>query len=457
MGLRRSKSKSLRTIFIKYILYLGVFLTTLMLVNYLIFGIASIGVYPANYSERIIQKNYDELKNSPKVNMDLLTPMSSFGVYSEAGDFLYGNFPVKYIDEGWDNYRQGKNTIGLSDYIISIEREEEVLIISYPLSMQFKNDGLRKTLPNAELTIIFSFLFQLLILIILWSSRLAKSINSELRNLLNAVEKIEEQNLDFDVGVSSIEDINLVLQGIDMMKNSLKAALEEQWNLEQKKKEQISALAHDVRTPLTIVKGNVGLLKETDVTMEQKKYCNYIENSSIQMEKYLQRLLSITKEEVDNSESNSIINIRSFIDSLKNQGEALGEMKGINITCNIDIEEGLYLRGNEIELERAFMNIITNAVNFSQNNSTIIINANVKNRNLIIEIKDQGKGFSEKTLKYGKEQFFMEDESRTEAGHHGLGLYITNNIIINYNGKLILSNDENGGGVVRVIIPLARG
>ena len=227
--------------------------------------------------------------------------------------------------------------------------------------------------------------------------------------------------------------------------------------MEQKKKEQISALAHDVRTPLTIVKGNVGLLKETDVTIEQKKYCNYIESSSIQMEEYLQRLLSITKEEVDNSKSNSIINIRSFIDSLKNQGEALGEMKGINITCNIDIEEGLYLRGNEIELERAFMNIITNAVNFSQNNSTIIINANVKNRNLIIEIKDQGKGFSEKTLKYGKEQFFMEDESRTEAGHHGLGLYITNNIIINYNGKLILSNDENGGGVVRVIIPLARG
>lgn len=456
MGLRRSKSKSLRTIFIKYILYLGVFITTLMLVNYLIFGIASIGVYPANYSERIIQKNYDELKNSSKVNMDLLTPMCSFGVYSEVGDFLYGNFPVKYIDKSWDNYRQGKNTIGLSYYIISIEREEEVLIISYPLSMQFKNDGLRKTLPNAELTIIFSFLFQLFILIILWSNRLAKSINSELRNLLNALEKIEEQNLDFDVGVSSIEDINLVLQGIDMMKNSLKAALEEQWNLEQKKKEQISALAHDVRTPLTIVKGNVGLLKETDATNEQKNYCNYIEKSSNQMEEYLQRLLSITKEEIGNSELDNIINIKKFILSLKDQGEALGKIKDISIICNIEIDEGLNLKGNGIELERAFMNIITNAVNFSPNNSTISINANIKNRNLIIEVKDQGKGFSEKILKYGKEQFFMEDESRTESGHHGLGLYIANDIIIKHNWELILSNDKNGGGVVSVITPLAR-
>ena len=51
----------------------------------------------------------------------------------------------------------------------------------------------------------------------------------------------------------------------------------------------------------------------------------------------------------------------------------------------------------------------------------------------------------------------MEDESRTESGHHGLGLYITNNIIKNYNGELILSNDKNGGGVVQVIIPLVRG
>lgn len=107
MGLRKNKSKTLRTIFIKYICYLGIFIMILMLVNYLIFGMASIGVYPANYSERIIQKNFDELKNVPKVTTDLLTPMCSFGVYSEDGDYLYGNFPFKYIDASWDSYRGG--------------------------------------------------------------------------------------------------------------------------------------------------------------------------------------------------------------------------------------------------------------------------------------------------------------------------------------------------------------
>ena len=245
----------------------------------------------------------------------------------------------------------GENIIGSLGYITSIQRNEGVLIISYPLSMQFMSEDLRRTLPNAELTIIFLFLFQLFILIISWSNKLAKRINSELKNLLNAVEKIEEQDLDFNIGTSNIKDIDIVLQGIEMMKNSLKIALEEQWFLEQQKKEQISALAHDVKTPLTIVKGYVGLLKETGMTEEQKSYCIYIEESSEQMEEYLERLLLITKEEIDDRESDKIIYIGELINSLKNQGEVLGKMKDINIICNIDIKEGIYLKGNEFELE----------------------------------------------------------------------------------------------------------
>ena len=100
------------------------------------------------------------------------------------------------------------------------------------------------------------------------------------------------------------------------------------------------------------------------------------------------------------------------------------------------------------------MNIITNAVDFSLNNSTIVINGNINSSQLVIQVIDQGKGFSNKMLKYGKEQFFMEDESRTKSGHHGLGLYIANTIITKYNGELLLSNDKNSGGSVTVKIPI---
>lgn len=454
MGLRKRKSKMLRTMLIKYSLGLGVLVMILILVNYLIISIASIGVYPANYSEKIIQKNLDELKNAPKVTMDLLTPMCSFGVYSEEGDFLYGNFSGKDIDTNWDTYTQREYSIGSSYYITSIEREEGILIISYPLKMQFTSAHLRNALPNAELTVTFIFFFQLLILIILWSNRFAKRINDELKTLLNAVEKIEEQNLNFDIGTSNIEDINIVLQGIDKMKSSLKIALEKQWLLEKQKREQISALAHDVKTPLTIIKGNVGLLKETEITKEQKNYCDYIGESSMRMETYLENLQTITKGDVVNSKSNEIIYIKPLIAALIKQGEALGKIKDMNMICDMDIGDDLYIKGNKYELERALMNIITNAVDFSPNYATITIHGSIDHSQLMIQIIDQGEGFSKKMLKYGKEQFSMGNESRTKSGHHGLGLYIANTIIAKYNGELLLSNDKNGGGTVTVKMPI---
>lgn len=450
MGL--SGRKKLRTTFIEYVVSLGALIIALLVVNYFIF--TSIIVYPANYSEKVIQKNYEELKTAPKVKMDLLTPMSSFGVYSEDGHFLYGNFSSKNKKNNWDSYSKGYKSIGLSNYIIGIEREKDILIINYPLTMQFKSETLRGFLPNAEVTVVLLFLLQLITTIILWSNRFAKRVNSELTVLLKTTEKIQEQNLDFNVGSSNIEEIDAVLKGIDKMKNSLKIALEEQWLLEKQKKEQVSALAHDIKTPLTIVKGNAELLKETELTEEQKDYCNYIKESSEQMDEYIQKLLSFTKGEVDKELPNENIKVLRILNSLKSQSEALSKTKAINMIWKIDIEEDWYIKGNENELERAVMNIIKNAFDFSPNGSTIAAYGVADNSELTIKVIDQGNGFSEKMLRYGKEQFFMGNESRTKNGHHGLGLYIANTIITNYNGELTLSNDENGGGSVTVKIPI---
>ncbi|WP_303864145.1 HAMP domain-containing sensor histidine kinase [Alkalibaculum bacchi] len=452
MGIR--KSTKLRTTFIKYVVSLGLLIIILILVNYYLFIVASIGVYPANYSEKIIQSNYDELKNLPRVTIELLTPMCNFGVYSEEGDFLYGNFSSKDIKINWDRYQQGKTSTGLEKYIITIDRDEGILIITYPLTAQYRNEILRRTLPNAELTIVIVFFIQLIALIILWSNRFAKKVNNELKTLLIPMAKIQEQNLDFNVGTSNIEEISMVLKGIDKMKNSLKKALEEQWSVEQQKREQISALAHDIKTPLTIIKGNVGLLGETNLTNEQKSYCGYIEESSEHMEGYLKSLLTITKKEIDYRKSDEIISAMKTTNFIRSQGEALGKIYDLNMIWNIDIEEDLYIQGNKDEFERALMNILSNAVEFSSKNSSVIINGFIDNSYLIIQVIDQGNGFSKKMLKYGKQRFTMDNDSRTKTGHHGLGLYIANTIITKYHGELILSNDKNGGGSVTTKIQI---
>ena len=453
MGLK--KSQKLRTIFIKYIVTVGIFVMVLLIVNYYLFFRTSFGAYPANYSERVIENNLNELKNSSKVTMDLLTPMCSFGVYSNNGDYLYGNFSNNEKKAIWDKYRKGVTYVGLSSHIMNVHREEGILLIKYPLSMQYKNERLRNILPNAEITMTFMFFAELILIIILLSNKFARKVNRELESLLKATKKIEEQDLNFDVDVSNIEEINMILQGIDKMKGSLKSALERQWTAEQQKKEQISALVHDVKTPLTVVKGNVGLLGETDMTEEQKTYCRYIEESSNQMEIYIQNLFSIIKEESNLDATKETVYIMEMLNSLKEQGDALAKTKNIELIWKTDIEKSAYIKGYKDELERALMNIIANAVDFSPADSTITVESAADNFQFIIRITDQGKGFSQKMLKHGQEQFSMESESRTKNGHHGLGLYVADTIIKKHNGKLILSNNIKGGGLVTVEIPMS--
>lgn len=447
------RSEKLRTIFIKYIIALGVLVILLFALNFFLGPTAQIGVYPANYSENIIKKNMEELKSSPRITMDLLTPLCSFGVYSTGGDYLYGNFSTKEIDEVWDNYQRGVNSVGLSKYIMDVKRDEGILLVTYPLTMQYKSPKARSVLPNPELTMILLFFLELIAVIIIWSSRLSKKINRELNTLLFAAEKIEKQNLDFDMGKSRIQEIDRVLQGINDMKNALRISLEKQWLVEKQRQEQISALAHDVKTPLTIVKGNIELMQETEMTEEQRAYCNYIYESSRQMDGYIQALLAVSKKEAVNETSESFKAL-DFLNVLKEQAKALSSTKNIELLWETNIPEEAFLTGNENELIRALMNIVSNAVDFSPEDSSITFKSEAYYTQLYITIKDSGKGFSDKMLKYGKQQLSMGEESRTQKGHHGMGLYIADIIIKKHYGELILDNSTAGSGMVTVILLL---
>ena len=450
------KETSLRISFIKFIVLLGTLIVILILANYYITRMTSNIVYPANYSEKVIQDNFEELKETSKVTKDLLTPMSNYGVYSNNGKYLYGNFSDKNKERVWNKYICRDKSLGSRRFIKSIKRKEDILLITYPLTLQYKSKKMRDLLPNAEMTISILFILELFLIIFLLSNKFAKHINKELNHVLNTVGKIEDGDLDFDIEESSIKEMNSVLRGIDEMKHSLKNSLKEQWFLEQQKREQISALAHDVKTPLTVIIGNVELLKETEITKEQQSYINYIEESNIQMQKYTSRLLSITNNEAQSNLLNKEVSIIDLLNSIKKQSESLSITKEIDIKWNTNIKGDFYLEASIEELESALMNVMSNAISFSNRNSTIEVNGAIDKEELIIKVTDSGKGFSKKMLKHAKEQFKMEDMSRTNREQHGLGLYITDNIINNYGGEVILSNNKHGSGVVIIKIPIKK-
>ena len=86
---------------------------------------------------------------------------------------------------------------------------------------------------------------------------------------------------------SKIKEFENVRLSFDDMRTSLKTSLEKQWSAEQNQREQIASLAHDLKTLLTVMQGNIDLLDETELDEEQKLYLSYAMNSSEQMKEHL--------------------------------------------------------------------------------------------------------------------------------------------------------------------------
>ncbi len=106
---------------------------------------------------------------------------------------------------------------------------------------------------------------------------------------------------------------------------------------------------------------------------------------------------------------------------------------------------------DKLLLERAIMNVISNAVDYSPPLGTIYVTTQKVDHFLHISITDEGTGFTSEAIHHAQEQFFMGDKSRTSNMHFGMGLYITNSIIKQHDGQLILSNSKKTGGAQVII------
>jgi len=123
----------------------------------------------------------------------------------------------------------------------------------------------------------------------------AKKFHFQIAPLFEAISEVAKHNLDFEVGHSSIKDFEDLLISFSYMKESLKASLEQRWKVEQMQKEQIAALAPDLKTPLTVIQGNADLICETELDEEQRLYAEYISSSSEQMQLYIRTLIDISR------------------------------------------------------------------------------------------------------------------------------------------------------------------
>lgn len=347
----------------------------------------------------------------------------------------------------------GASDQNLQKRYLLVTRENEYVVLQYYIGAQYTNEWMNEHLPSPDILLIVLIAAGGILVCLLLTTRFAKKLRLQLVPLFEATSEVAKQNLDFEVGHSNIKEFEDVLISFSHMKESLKASLEQQWKAEQMQKEQIAALAHDLKTPLTVIQGNADLICETELDKEQRLYAEYISSSSEQMQLYIRTLIDISRAATGYQLHMEDIDLPAYVEQLREQIDALCQTKKIGLQVQIEHLPAV-LSADKLLLERAIMNVVNNALDYSPQDSSISISMMGDNGSLKISVTDAGPGFSQEDMLHAEEQFYMADRSRSSNLHFGMGLFITKSIVQQHDGQLILSNSEKTGGAqVTILIP----
>lgn len=413
-------------------------------------------MFPANQVESDLHAVRNEIETSKVFNPDVLPDGTRYVFLTRDFKLKKSNMPDNLQEESLLNYQFKNAHGGRYGYFQSFERSDGIVIVNYQLSPRYRNDWMNQHFPNADLLMIGSMMVSILLIFIVLTLFYAHKLRQQLRPILWATEKIAEQDLDFQTSQSTIKEFNQVLSGLDHMRVALRESLMENWKAEQDKQNQISALTHDLKTPLTVARGNAELLAMTPLNAEQMDLLEHFQKGITQVDAYVKELSELNKTSLTKTLTLEDISVREFVEDIYDQTLSLAQIKQINVAIDKkDIKKAIIGHWDRSLLNRAFMNIVSNAVEHTPSGSQLLLTARVEEDEFKFICLDSGPGFSLESLEKATQLFYQEDKSRQSRNHSGLGLTIANDIIRLHHGSLALSNDDSTGGAkVTIVLPL---
>ena len=284
----------------------------------------------------------------------------------------------------------------------------------------------------------FVILISVALVVGLWVYR---SIAVPLVKLKKATQNIKEGNLDFVLDVEGNDEFSELCQDFEEMRRRLKESTEEKSLIEKENKELISNISHDLKTPITAVKGYVEGIMDgvADTPEKMDRYVRTIYNKTNEMDHLINELTFYSKIDTNRIPYTfSKLNVEDyFADCAEEVGLEL-ETRGIELVYANYVEKDVMVIADGEQIRRVIHNIISNAIKYMDKPKGIIqIRIKDVGDFIQIEIEDNGKGIGPKDLPYIFDRFYRTDVSRNSSkGGSGIGLSIVKKILEDHGGKV---------------------
>lgn len=271
----------------------------------------------------------------------------------------------------------------------------------------------------------------------------SRELKVPIDRLMDASRKISENQLDFKIEYNNPNELGRLCNAFDDMRQALYENNREMWHSLEERKRLNSAFSHDLRTPLTVLKGYNDFLEKYAGKVSEDKIKEILAKMNTQinrLESYTYKMSALQKLE-DIVPESAKINSDALRENLAESGKYICKDKQFSIHFQSDTDK-LYI-DSEIVME-VYGNILSNAERYAKRYVRTYIF--VMEDTLKIAVYDDGDGFSEKALQLAKEPFYRDDKEQNSL-HFGLGLYICKIICEKCGGSIEISNSEDGGKV----------
>ncbi len=268
-----------------------------------------------------------------------------------------------------------------------------------------------------------------------------RSIATPLVKLKKATQNIKDGNLDFVLEVDGDDEFSELCRDFEEMRKRLKESAEEKVLLDKENKELISNISHDLKTPITAVKGYVEGIMDgvADTPEKMDRYIKTIYNKTNEMDHLINELTFYSKIDTNRIPYTfSKLNVEDYFSDCAEEVGLELETRGIELVYANYVESGVLVIADGEQIRRVIHNIISNAVKYMEKPKGIIqIRVKDVGDFIQVEIEDNGKGIAAKDLAYIFDRFYRTDVSRNSSkGGSGIGLSIVKKILEDHGGKV---------------------
>ena len=283
-----------------------------------------------------------------------------------------------------------------------------------------------------------------------------RSIAVPLVKLKKATKNIKEGNLDFVLEVEGNDEFSQLCQDFEEMRKRLKESTEEKILMDKENKELISNISHDLKTPITTIKGYVEGLMDgvADTPEKQDRYLKMIYNKANELDALINELSLYT-----NITNNAIpyefhrVSVKDYFNDCMEEVRA--DLLSHNMTLNYNnyCAEDVKVVVDPDQLKRVINNIVTNAIKYTdKEEGHIDISIEESEKMIKVSINDDGRGIDKESLPHIFDRTYRADSARRSRGGSGLGLAICKKIVEEHGGKIWATSKESIGTVMYFVI-----